>query len=152
MRRLAIGCNHPLRFAWMVPRRVSEWLAATLEMWCPARGCGFEPRALRFFKPLPQPLAVKSSQAAANCCDPCLRTFGALRADKCEWNDLYSESLGALRRPSGKTRMTHPAVKPAASLPIVRIRRSLPIWWSWVARMPIVSSEGSRRALRVQCE
>ena len=28
-------------------RRVSEWLAATLEMWCPARGCGFEPRALR---------------------------------------------------------------------------------------------------------
>ena len=29
-------------------RRVSEWLAATLEMWCPVRGCGFEPRALRF--------------------------------------------------------------------------------------------------------
>ena len=28
-------------------RRVSEWLAATLEMWCPVRGCGFEPRALR---------------------------------------------------------------------------------------------------------
>src|SRR5207244_7689618 len=27
--------------------RVSEWLAATLEMWCPARGCGFESRALR---------------------------------------------------------------------------------------------------------
>src|SRR5947209_16715849 len=33
-------------------RRVSEWLAATLEMWCPARGCGFESRALRFSKPL----------------------------------------------------------------------------------------------------
>ena len=29
-------------------RRVSEWLAATLEMWCPARGCEFESRALRF--------------------------------------------------------------------------------------------------------
>ncbi len=29
-------------------RRVGEWLAATLEMWCPVRGCGFEPRALRF--------------------------------------------------------------------------------------------------------
>ena len=28
-------------------RRVSEWLAATLEMWCPERGCGFESRALR---------------------------------------------------------------------------------------------------------
>src|SRR3954451_7157475 len=28
-------------------RRVSEWLAATLEMWCPARGCEFESRALR---------------------------------------------------------------------------------------------------------
>src|SRR5215204_382337 len=31
-------------------RRVSEWLAATLEMWCPARGCEFESRALRFEK------------------------------------------------------------------------------------------------------
>ncbi len=30
--------------------RVSEWLAATLEMWCPARGCGFESRALRSFQ------------------------------------------------------------------------------------------------------
>jgi hypothetical protein len=28
-------------------RRVSEWLAATLEMWCPERGCGFDSRALR---------------------------------------------------------------------------------------------------------
>jgi len=28
--------------------RVSEWLAATLEMWCPERGCGFESHALRF--------------------------------------------------------------------------------------------------------
>ena len=27
--------------------RVSEWLAATLEMWCPERGCGFESHALR---------------------------------------------------------------------------------------------------------
>ena len=27
--------------------RVSEWLAATLEMWCPERGCGFDSRALR---------------------------------------------------------------------------------------------------------
>ena len=33
-------------------RRVSEWLAATLEMWCPERGCGFDSRALRFAKPL----------------------------------------------------------------------------------------------------
>lgn len=30
-----------------VPRRVSEWLAATLEMWCRATGCEFESRALR---------------------------------------------------------------------------------------------------------
>ena len=29
-------------------RRVSEWLAATLEMWCRVTGCGFDPRALRF--------------------------------------------------------------------------------------------------------
>ena len=29
------------------PRRVSEWLAATLEMWCRETGCGFESRALR---------------------------------------------------------------------------------------------------------
>jgi hypothetical protein len=28
-------------------RRVSEWLAASLEMMCPVRGCGFESRALR---------------------------------------------------------------------------------------------------------
>lgn len=28
--------------------RVSEWLAATLEMWCPERGCGFDSRALRW--------------------------------------------------------------------------------------------------------
>ncbi len=28
-------------------RRVSEWLAASLEMKCPVRGCGFESRALR---------------------------------------------------------------------------------------------------------
>jgi hypothetical protein len=27
--------------------RVSEWLAASLEMKCPVRGCGFESRALR---------------------------------------------------------------------------------------------------------
>ena len=27
--------------------RVSEWLAATLEMSCPERGCGFESHALR---------------------------------------------------------------------------------------------------------
>ena len=33
--------------------RVSEWLAATLEMWCPVRGCGFEPRALRLQKRIP---------------------------------------------------------------------------------------------------
>ncbi len=38
-------------------RRVSEWLAATLEMWCRATGCEFESRALRS---LPEP----SSQAA----------------------------------------------------------------------------------------
>ncbi len=30
------------------PWRVSEWLAASLEMRCPERGCGFESRALRF--------------------------------------------------------------------------------------------------------
>ena len=29
-------------------RRVSEWLAATLEMWCRVTGCGFESRALRY--------------------------------------------------------------------------------------------------------
>ncbi len=29
--------------------RVSEWLAASLEMKCPVWGCGFESRALRFF-------------------------------------------------------------------------------------------------------
>ena len=29
--------------------RVSEWLAASLEMKCPARGCEFESRALRSF-------------------------------------------------------------------------------------------------------
>ena len=28
--------------------RVSEWLAATLEMWCSERSCGFESHALRF--------------------------------------------------------------------------------------------------------
>src|SRR5262245_52419341 len=28
--------------------RVSEWLAATLEMWCRVTGCEFESRALRF--------------------------------------------------------------------------------------------------------
>ena len=39
-----------VRIGVLVVRRVSEWLAATLEMWCPARGCGFESRALRFFK------------------------------------------------------------------------------------------------------
>lgn len=27
--------------------RVSEWLAASLEMKCPVRGCGFDSRALR---------------------------------------------------------------------------------------------------------
>ncbi len=27
--------------------RVCEWLAASLEMMCPVRGCGFESRALR---------------------------------------------------------------------------------------------------------
>jgi hypothetical protein len=34
---------------WPRPRhwRVSEWLAASLEMKCPVRGCGFESRALR---------------------------------------------------------------------------------------------------------
>ena len=35
-------------------RRVSEWLAATLEMWCRETGCGFDSRALRFCKSLPQ--------------------------------------------------------------------------------------------------
>ena len=31
-------------------RRVSEWLAATLEMWCRETGCGFESRALRLLR------------------------------------------------------------------------------------------------------
>ena len=35
---------------WLATRRVSEWLAATLEMWCPERGCGFDSRALRCAK------------------------------------------------------------------------------------------------------
>ena len=35
-------------YDWNDAWRVSEWLAATLEMWCPARGCEFESRALRF--------------------------------------------------------------------------------------------------------
>ncbi len=29
--------------------KVSEWLAASLEMKCPAMGCGFESRAFRCF-------------------------------------------------------------------------------------------------------
>jgi hypothetical protein len=33
--------------------RISEWLAASLEMMCPVRGCGFDPRVLRL-----GPLAV----------------------------------------------------------------------------------------------
>jgi hypothetical protein len=33
------------------PRRVSEWLAATLEMWCRETGCGFESHALRLERP-----------------------------------------------------------------------------------------------------
>ncbi len=33
-------------------RRVSEWLAASLEMKYPARGCEFESRALRFLRML----------------------------------------------------------------------------------------------------
>ena len=48
-----VSCCYPDR---VLPRkslffrvwRVSEWLAATLEMWCPVRGCGFESHALRF--------------------------------------------------------------------------------------------------------
>lgn len=38
-----LGDSKPLR-------RVSEWLAATLEMWCRETGCEFESRALRFVK------------------------------------------------------------------------------------------------------
>ena len=34
-------------FLYLALGRVSEWLAATLEMWCPERGCGFDSRALR---------------------------------------------------------------------------------------------------------
>src|SRR5262245_62193142 len=52
MRRIATLREVPLQSAVIVLRRVSEWLAATLEMWCPARGCGFESRALRSSKPL----------------------------------------------------------------------------------------------------
>src|SRR5688572_3821037 len=36
-------------------RRVSEWLAATLEMWCRVTGCGFESRALRFAQQVATP-------------------------------------------------------------------------------------------------
>lgn len=35
--------------------RVSEWLAASLEMKCPVRGCGFDSRALRL-KKMPSPI------------------------------------------------------------------------------------------------
>jgi hypothetical protein len=38
------GYDRILATAW----RVSEWLAATLEMWCRETGCEFESRALRF--------------------------------------------------------------------------------------------------------
>jgi hypothetical protein len=38
-----------LRLREFSTRRVSEWLAATLEMWCRVTGCGFESRALRLF-------------------------------------------------------------------------------------------------------
>ena len=37
----------PTRTARAMFWRVSEWLAATLEMWCRVTGCGFESRALR---------------------------------------------------------------------------------------------------------
>ncbi len=46
-------------------RRVSEWLAATLEMWCPARGCEFESRALRLRKSQPR-LTLRGFLFASN--------------------------------------------------------------------------------------
>ncbi len=40
--------SHSLGIAGLADTgRVSEWLAASLEMKCPVRGCGFESRALR---------------------------------------------------------------------------------------------------------
>ncbi len=51
-------------------RRVSEWLAATLEMWCRETGCGFESRALRFFPPGHRQLVVKQVFAAVAAIDP----------------------------------------------------------------------------------
>ena len=36
-----------IRVLWLPFGGYANWLAATLEMWCPLRGCGFESRALR---------------------------------------------------------------------------------------------------------
>ena len=64
------------------PRRVSEWLAATLEMWCPERGCGFESRALRCCEPLVLwQFSYVSSKWGACCGDPHKVTVHSLDAD-----------------------------------------------------------------------
>ncbi len=50
-RTLSRTLNFPKRETLLnsCKRRVSEWLAASLEMKCPARGCEFESRALRSY-------------------------------------------------------------------------------------------------------
>ena len=52
-------------------RRVSEWLAATLEMWCPERGCGFDSLALRLSNPFFRMASVDTSAGAVSVSGAC---------------------------------------------------------------------------------